>query len=415
MKAFLKKLLKDISGNVLMVSGAGSVALVGGAGLGVDTVQWYLWKRQLQQAVDSSALAGAQARVQGTPFATYATQELNRNANTTVTIESMVNPPATGAFTGSNLAVEVIASTNQALPFSSVFLATSPTIRARAVAATIGDGEHCVISLAPSGVGVNVAGYANVQLGCGVAANSEGASAIDLDGTSYLGGSPLSAVGGIDYRSSNIASGTLLQPYGVAQTDPLASRGLTVPASPAACADTNLTVGTHDDITISPGRYCNGITVRGELTLNPGVYIIDRGELKVTSHAEINGQGVTIILTGNTPSNIATIDMSGGAEINLRAPTAVEDATWKNILIFQDQSANFPLSKVAGGVDLTLEGIVYMPSGDIRFSGNSGQHADCLLMVVNRVNFVGTSSLDNNCPTDFDDVDLSALRVRVVE
>lgn len=415
MKAFLKKLLKDISGNVLMISGAGSVALVGGAGLGVDTVQWYLWKRQLQQAVDSSALAGAQARVQGSSFTTYATQELNRNANTTVTIESMVNPPATGGFTGNNLAVEVIATTSQALPFSSVFLATAPTIRARAVAATVGDGEHCVISLAKNGVGVNVAGNANVQLGCGVAANSEGSSAIDLDGTSYLGGSPLSTVGGIDYGNSNIASGTLLQPYGVAQADPLASRGLTVPASPAGCTANNFTVGTHDDITLSPGRYCNGITVRGELTLNPGVYIIDRGELKVTSHAEIRGQGVTIILTGNAPGNIATIDMSGGADVNLRAPTAAEDATWKNILIYQDPTANFPLSKIAGGTELTMEGIVYMPKGDVRFSGNSGQHADCLLMVVNRANFVGTSSLDNNCPTDYDDLNLSARRVRVVE
>ena len=415
MRNFLKRLWKDTAGNVLMVSGAGTVALVGGAGLGVDTVQWYLWKRQLQQAVDSSALAGGQAMVQGSNFTTYSTKELNRNANTTLNIVRMANPPTVGAFTGDTQAVEVVATTSQPLPFSSVFLTSAPVIQARAVATTVLEGEHCVISLAPNGTGVNASGNADVQLGCGVAANSVDANSIDLDGTSYLNASPLSAVGGIGYSSSNIASGTAVLPYGVSHPDPIASRGLTVPASPAACADTGLTVHTHANLTISPGRYCNGITVRGDLTMSPGVYIIDRGELKVNSHASITGEGVTIVLTGNTPSNIATVDVTGGADIDLRAPTAAEDPTWKNILFFQDPTADYPLSKFAGGSNFEMEGILYFPTGELRFNGNSGQHADCLLMIVHRVNFVGTSSLDNTCPSDYDDADISARRVRVVE
>ena len=38
---------RDASGNVLVIVAIGTTSLVGAAGIGVDTVQWYLWKRQL--------------------------------------------------------------------------------------------------------------------------------------------------------------------------------------------------------------------------------------------------------------------------------------------------------------------------------------------------------------------------------
>ncbi|MEZ5742368.1 MAG: Tad domain-containing protein [Sphingomonadaceae bacterium] len=422
MKAFLKKLAKDATGNVLVISGAGSMALVGGAGLGVDTVQWYLWKRQLQQAVDSAALAGGQAKSQGVGFQTQAQRELNRNANTTLTTVRIVNPPQEGAFTGDNGAVEVVATTSQRLPFSSLLIDVAPTLRARAVATSVSDGEHCVISLAPSGIGVSTQGNADVQLGCGVAANSDGYSAIDLDGTSYLKGSPLSAVGGVQYSTTNIQNGTAIQSYGAVQKDPIAARGLTVPNSPNTCAENNFTVNPNTTVNYTFGhpvhkiaRFCNGLTVRGTLNLEPGVYIIDGGDFKVNSHAKITGEGVTFILTGNNPSSIATLDIQGGAELDLRAPTKLEDADWYNILFFQDPTADFPDNKIAGDSDLELEGVVYMPSGNISFNGSSGQHADCLLLVSYRVTFSGDSSLDNNCPADYSEFDTSARIVRVVE
>ena len=64
---FLNRLRKDNAGNILLMAGAGITALVGAAGISVDTVQWYLWKRQMQQAVDTGAVAGALAMSFGTP------------------------------------------------------------------------------------------------------------------------------------------------------------------------------------------------------------------------------------------------------------------------------------------------------------------------------------------------------------
>ena len=53
-KAF-KKLWNDKRGNALIIAGAALPLLVGSAGLATDTIQWALWKRQLQRAADSAA------------------------------------------------------------------------------------------------------------------------------------------------------------------------------------------------------------------------------------------------------------------------------------------------------------------------------------------------------------------------
>ena len=415
MKNLLSKLKSDVSGNILLIGAVGSAALVGGAGLGVDTVQWYLWQRELQQAVDAGALAGAMSKYHGFDYTSAATNEVDRNANTAVTIQSIADPPATGAYAGDAGALEVIATTQKQLPFSSLFLKTAPTIRARAVAATIEGDDHCVISLAPNGTGVKVSGTANVVLGCGVAANSGDAGAIYLSGTSWLESNPLSTVGGIYYSSGNIPSGTTLLPYGLPQDDPMTARNLTVPTSPSACTANNLTVKPSDVVTLNPGRYCGGLNIRGDATLNPGVYIIDGGSLTINAQATVVGHGVTFVLTGNAANNIANANIAGGANMDLRAPTEAEDSTWHDVLFFQDSRANGLGSTLAGGSGTQFNGIVYMPAGDVTFAGNSSAQSNCLLLVGYRVTFTGDTDIHNSCPSSMDDLNLKDQRIRVVE
>ena len=307
------------------------------------------------------------------------------------------------------------ATVNRRLPFSGIFLSSSPLIRTRSVATIVGDGEHCVISLAEDGTGIEVQGNADVLLGCGVAANSPNGLSVDLGGTSYLSASPISSVGGIDYASNSIPSSSVLQPYGLPVEDPLADRGLEAPSSPAGCTYNNFTVNSNTTRTINPGRYCNGLTIRGTANMNPGVYIIDGGSLTVNAQAHVFGEGVTFVLTGNNPSTVADIRINGGAELDLRAPTPTEDSTWYGVLFYQDEMGSSHESVINGGSDMNFEGIVYMPNGTVRFNGNAGQHAECLLLIANRVNFSGESSLDNDCPSHIDDVDTTARIIRIVE
>ena len=41
-----------------MIAAACLPLIVGAAGLATDTIQWTMWKRQLQRAADSAAIAG---------------------------------------------------------------------------------------------------------------------------------------------------------------------------------------------------------------------------------------------------------------------------------------------------------------------------------------------------------------------
>ena len=81
-KRLAKSLRSDISGNATILVAMGMPALIGGTGLAVDTAQWYMWKRELQYAVDQAAIAGAWARTESSTQNTYqtrATQEYNAN------------------------------------------------------------------------------------------------------------------------------------------------------------------------------------------------------------------------------------------------------------------------------------------------------------------------------------------------
>ena len=61
MIGFFKKLWRDKRGNALVIAAAALPLVLGSAGLASDTIQWALWKRQLQRAADSAAIAGVYA------------------------------------------------------------------------------------------------------------------------------------------------------------------------------------------------------------------------------------------------------------------------------------------------------------------------------------------------------------------
>src|SRR4029453_3717289 len=61
LKAF-SKLWNNERGNMVVIAAAALPMLVGAAGLATDTIQWALWKRQIQRAADSAAIAGVYDR-----------------------------------------------------------------------------------------------------------------------------------------------------------------------------------------------------------------------------------------------------------------------------------------------------------------------------------------------------------------
>lgn len=415
-KSFLKRLREDSKGNLLLMAAAGMTALVGAAGIGVDTVQWYLWKRQMQQAVDTGATAGALALTFGRDHTAAATSELGRTVNTTYTIEAIRNPPATGSFAGDNGAIEVIATTSTALPFSSVFLANPPTIRTRAVATAVAIGNPCVRALATDGIGVDVFGSAIVDLGCPVSSNSPGGVSVDLGGSSYLNTDLILSVGGISYSSGNLPSDTSIVTYGLPVEDPLADRDLSVSTS---CSLNNVNITPSQTETLNPCTYRNGLRLQGTVYLREGIYVISGGSLTINSGAVVRlapgARGVTFVLTGTSASNVATLSINGGADIDISATTADQNANYAGILIYQDPLGSDLSHTINGGADINLEGAIYMPTGNLTYNGDSSQTAQCLLIVTQRIDFGGTNHIENNCNTDLSAINSSAKAIRVVE
>jgi len=418
----LKDLKKDLRGNVLIVTALGSASLVGAAGLGVDTVQWFLWKRELQQAADSGAMAGAYNLYTGNAWTADARAEVNRNFTETVTFERVQNPPAAGAFTGDTGAIEVLISHTRTLPFSSLFLSGGATVRTRAVATAVAAGQPCVIGLATDGIGIDVFGNATVDLDCPVASNSPEGVSVDVGGTGFLDTNLIMSVGGIDYGSGNIPADAAVVPYGLPTADPLADRAMSIPAG--GCNQNNFAVRPRQNITINPGRYCGGLVIRGTVQMNPGVYIIDKGSFQVNSSAQVVGDGVTIILTGDSDSNVASISINGSAELDLSAPTLAEtqsiaefnnNTDWAGVLFYQDRLGDGIQNTINGGADINLDGIIYMPTGELTYNGSSTQSAQCLLMITERVNFGGTNDIANNCNDEIDNALTNAFVIRVVE
>src|SRR5687768_3527836 len=94
---YFKRLWRDRRGNALILAGAAMPLLIGSVGLATDTIQWALWKRQLQRAADSAAFAGAYARFQDKSSSDAVTRDLTNNNHLWVPLMSgypQVSEPA---------------------------------------------------------------------------------------------------------------------------------------------------------------------------------------------------------------------------------------------------------------------------------------------------------------------------------
>jgi hypothetical protein len=123
--------------------------------------------------------------------------------------------------------------------------------------------------------------------------------------------------------------------------------------------------------TLDPGYYPAGISSKGNLTLRPGVYVLDGAGLDIAAQANVVGHGVMFYLKGTGAVNI-----SGGPSMDVTPidPTIIDTADarrYQGMLIFQDR-ANVAMVKIGGGSNLNLAGAIYAPTAHVNLSGNAG-------------------------------------------
>jgi hypothetical protein len=395
-KHLSRRLAGDRRGAMAMIVALSMPILIGGAGMTSDVIQWAYMKRAMQRQADSGALAGAFALAQRRQVQDTVTADLAANANFTLTEPPVIeNAPASGPYAGNMRAVRVVLASNVRLPFSGYIMRRPVLIPAEATAAVVAKGQFCVLALEQTDrTGIDMGGNTTLDIGCGLMSNAPAADSVTAGGSSIVNASPVAAVGGVP-PSGNYKTGTVLIPYSVAQFDPFAA----LPDPVVSGNSNNGRVNSNQKRTLSPGNY-SGMTLNGDVTLNPGVYYVDGGAFSVGSQAKVSGTGVTIILTsrtaGSDPGSIATVDMNGGAQLNITAPSS---GTYAGVLFYQDRRAlDEGTNKFNGNSASKYEGAIYIPNQAVWWNGTTGMDIKCLQLVGRRLQFTGNSTITNVCP-----------------
>lgn len=391
------RLLTDQSGASAVIVGLAITALLGFAGLGSEAAQWYVTKRTMQGAADAAAYAAALASAADDTTEADAMAAshgfVNQVAGVTVTVN---NPPLSGNYTTNASAIEVIITKPEARLFSAFYLAANPVIAARAVALR-GVGPDCVLALnGTASADAFANGSTDVNLiKCGLAVNSNSASALDIVGSAEISAQSASIVGGV------AGNGTLTTVDGTftgASAVPDPYQYVDIPDyMPLPC--TNLpTDGQTVDASQVGGivRFCSSLSLSAHetITLENGIFILDGGSLQL-NNSTLNLINATIVLTSSNGSNYGTVSILGGSTLNATAPTTGPMA---GIAFYQDRNA--PTGgddKFTGGTTQNIVGAIYMPSQNVDFQGGTQTGSGCMQIVAGEVAFKGNANLESNC------------------
>lgn len=408
-----KSLTAHKSGNVLMTIALGMPALVGAAGFAVDTAQWYMWKRELQHSVDQAALGGAWAIAKTNNFDTYELRALQEfNANQAITIAFATEPTVRLAdYAGGTLnSVLVSASATKRLPFSSLLTNSSTTVlvTAQASFAEGADYSACLISLAKTGTGTDIGGNADVRARCGLAALSCDDDALVIDGSAEVLTDSIVACGKVDVPAENDDVVT----EGVDTLEDL-YKDLDPPDNSTPQEYECKKFGSGKDkstlAALQPGTYAGGLVVKCATTLSPGIYVIDGGTLDLAANHSVSGNGVMFVL-----KNGAKMKMGGEGNDNsinlspmlaadfIGTPYADDADRYEGMLVFEDRNNNpdNPGHVFNGNSNSLIEGMMYLPSGEITINGTANVSSQCLMISAHRIHIKGGAFLETLCPLD---------------
>ena len=417
----LKQLWRDRRGNVLAIAGAALPVLVGAAGLATDTIEWTLWKRELQRAADSAAIAGVYQRENGgdEDAATAAVgHDLTLNQHTGMDLvddyPQITFPDDEGSMRNQ---VRVVLAVKKSLPFSSMFMLDAPTIIAGATAASVpGVGDPCVRALESdaSKSGIIISGNAEINMpDCTMHSNSPATNSAYAKGSAEVYADAVSAVGGIQ-ESGNWHIGSydpyspeIEDPYKDIDPDPAEMKcaghwetkgSKTTWVYDALTETTNMETAVAQDG--SAANCWTSLSVGSSGALNVpadfGPIYINGGDAFI--QGDMSCTGCTVVLTNTNTADDATIGqfkVNASSKTNLTAPT---DGTYKGIAVFQDRRAKDSPSaqnKINGNSDSIVTGALYFPSQELDYNGGGTTGATCTMFVSRRINFSGNSATSN--------------------
>jgi Flp pilus assembly protein TadG len=387
------RFLKDRAAGVAPMLAIGLVPLMAAVGAAVDYSRANGARSSMQAALDATALMLAKdaQNSSGTQFDTQGTNYFNSNFVRTDVQNVAITVGTSSPSGGTSLTLSATGSMRTT--FLNVMGFQAVPLSVHSAAYSFADGQGCVLSLNPTASGATTGqGNTSVVLtACSLYDNSSSATALSVGGSAAISALSVGVVGGVSGADQIVTQQGIKTGVGPVR-DPFINDSF---PDFSGCTKQNYTAKKTE--TISPGIYCGGIGLNANaiLTLDPGIYYLDGGDLTVNGGAKITGEGVTLVFTKKSSSTWATASINGNTTVHLTAPKSGPTA---GIVMFGDR--NMPTGtafKFNGGVDQYLGGAIYVPKGAVSISGGAATSASCTQVIGDTVTFTGNSSLAINC------------------
>jgi Flp pilus assembly protein TadG len=409
----VRRLATSNTANISILAGLTFIPFTIAVTAAVDLSNAIRIKSSLQAAADAGVLAAATALASGygdTDKTKIATDTFYANLSPQLLSAFPTSPEVTIDFTNQTVHMDVDVNTDQLL---TSLITDSMELHVEATAVADQGSPVCLMALNPTAwKGLNIQGTADVlATACAVQVNSNHAEAMRQTGSSAAVAESFCVHG--DY------SGTRYTPkprrHCMREQDPLAEQfAIDLAATnlgPSPCkGDINKLVGNTEKVhSVVPGIYCEGLEIKGEVTLKSGthvflghgLYISAGGKLKM---AEVGG-GVTLLMAGPT-SRFAN---QAGAHIDVTAPSSGRFAG----IVLAQTPTSIPATQntIIGGGYMEFDGIVYFPKQSLKITGNGDIGADSAQFAVmaDTIDIEGNGTLYIHISSDAPGAGLPAL------
>jgi hypothetical protein len=388
--ATVRRLRRDVEGNVALMFSLALPVLLAGVGLAADSASFYDQQARMQTVADSTALAVAkELHLFLDDPGTLENSGQNRTEVLLAQSGIAERPHETAVRVDPKNGLAQVDIAMVAKSFLPASIWGENPIRVTADARAYGDVRLCVLGIHQSQKGTIELdkGALITAPECAVQSDSTDPAGIKVHGGSALRSAFTCTSGG--YDGSESAFEPVPETDCSILEDPLSER---LPPSVGGCdyLDVALSKGTHS---ISPGTYCGGLKLTGnvEVTAEPGIYVITGGDLRVDNNAILRGDEVSFYFDDKD----AVIKFKDRAVIELGAP---KDGPMAGILFFENRAApegrNFEISSDSAR---KLLGTIYLPRGVLKGGGKGriAAFSAYTIIVAERIDLSGAQLVIN--------------------
>ncbi|GAA2841657.1 putative Flp pilus-assembly TadE/G-like protein [Aminobacter aminovorans] len=391
----MRNFFRSEHGNFAVITALAMVPIMTGVAGVVDFVSINNKAGKLQNSLDISALAigtkyysgmsGDELTSLGRDFFDSNLARARDEASELIYNHQLTEFDASATTSGDISHIEVISTIEQKGMIGNIDWRTTR----RAVVEVAPGQPACVLALDPTAsAAVKLQGSTQVVLdGCVIASNFSANDSVSRGGSAQVAAECVTTVGGTEgltgYNTDLECGIPRVNQY--ASLDPLMS---VVPPSYTACKS----VPGGKTKTLSPGTFFNK-TISGDVTLDPGVYILRGGQIKLGGNGSLTGSGVTIFLMEG-----AEFTSNANEVINLSPPS---EGPYAGITIYQERT-NTDAVVINGGSGSNVTGFIYAPSAHVFYAANSDMSGSgqCIRVVGNTVEMTGNSSVASNCEAE---------------